>query len=68
MLKLNNKKWVKVNDQSSGTYNANKQIRFETSMLRSDLSDFSDAYIAVKGTVTVHKRGGVNRNKDMYSR
>ena len=31
----------------------NKQIRFKTSMLRSDLCDFSDAYIVVKGIVTV---------------
>ena len=36
-----------------------KQIRFETSMLRSDLQDFSDAYIVVKGEVTVT---GVNNN------
>ena len=39
-----------------------KQIRFETSMLQSDLCDFSDAYIVSKGTITVkadnyeHKR------------
>ena len=34
-------------------YKPNKQIRFKTSMLRSDLCDFSDAYIAVKGIVNV---------------
>ena len=34
-------------------YKPNKQIRFETSMLRSDLCDFIDAYIVVKGTITV---------------
>ena len=38
------KKWVKVNDLSSGQYSVNKNIRFKTSMLRSDLSDYSDAY------------------------
>ena len=42
------KKWVEVHDQSGGTYNTNKQIRFKTSMLRSDLFDFSDGYIVVK--------------------
>ena len=26
-----------------------KQIRFKTSMLRSDMCDYSDAYIVVKG-------------------
>ena len=34
-------------------YNPNKKIRIKISMLRSDLSDFSDAYIAVKGDITV---------------
>ena len=47
------KKWIKVHDQSRETCNTNKQIRFKTSMLRSDLCDFSDAYIVVKGIVTV---------------
>ena len=47
------KKWIKVYDQSSGTYSSNKQIRFKTSMLRSDLCDYSDAYILVKGKITV---------------
>ena len=46
-------KWIEVHDQSGETYNTNKQIRFKTSMLRSDLCDFSDAYIVVKGIVTV---------------
>ena len=34
-------------------YNVNKGIRFKTSMLRSDVCDFSDAYIAVKGNIIV---------------
>ena len=37
------KKWIEVHDQSGETYNTNKQIRFKTSMLRSDMGDFSDA-------------------------
>ena len=45
------KKWIEVHDQSGETYNTNKQIRFKTSMLRSDLCDFSDAYIVVKKKV-----------------
>ena len=47
------KQWIEVYDQSEGNYNVNKEIRIKTSMLRSDLCDFNDAYIAVKGTVTV---------------
>ena len=48
------KKRIEVYDQSGGTYNTNKQIRFKTSMLRSDLCDYSDAYILVKGIMTVN--------------
>ena len=39
------KKWIEVYDQSGGNYNVNKEIRIKTSMLRSDLCDYSDAYI-----------------------
>ena len=51
-----NKKWIEVHDQSSNAedkYKPSKQIRFKTSMLRSDLCDYSDAYIVVKGAITV---------------
>ena len=48
------KKWVEVHDQpGNDRYNPSKQIRFKTSMLRSDFCDFSDAYIVAKGTITV---------------
>ena len=55
------KKWVEVHDQSGSAddrYKPNKQIRFKTSMLRSDLCDFSDAYIVVKGDITLTKTNG----------
>ena len=55
------KKWVEVHDQSGspeGRYKPSKQVRFKTSMLRSDLCDFSDAYIVVKGTMTLTKTNG----------
>ena len=47
------KKWVEVYDQSGGNYNVNKEIIIKTSMLRSDLCDFRDAYIVVKGDISV---------------
>ena len=47
------KKWIEVYDQSGEIYNTNKQIRFKTSMLRSDLCDYSEVYIVVKGDITV---------------
>ena len=37
------KKLVEVHDQSSNDYNTSKSIRFKTSVLRSDLCDYSDA-------------------------
>ena len=42
------KKWIEGNDLSSAQYSVNKNVRFKTSMLRSDLCDYSDAYIVVK--------------------
>ena len=55
------KKWVEVYDQSGSAedrYKPSKQTRFKTSMLESDLCDFSDAYIVVKGTITLTKTDG----------
>ena len=52
------------NDDVTGTYSPNKQIRFKTSMLRSSLCDYSDAYILV---ISVNNIAGAaaanNRNK-----
>ena len=50
------KKWVEVHDQSGDAndrYKPNKWIRFKTSMLSSDLRNFNDAYIVLKGRITV---------------
>ena len=52
--------YVRVNSLSN-TYNENKSIRFKTPMLRSNLCDYSDAYILVKGNITV-TAPGVNNN------
>ena len=51
--KFRTKNWVEVNDDARGTYNTNSQIKFKTTMLMSKLCDYSDAYILVKGTVTI---------------
>ena len=55
-------KWIEVYDQSQENYNPNKEIRIRTSMLRSDLYVFSDAYIVVKGNITVSNPNNVKRN------
>ena len=51
------RKWIEVPEQSGSAedrYRSSKQIRFKTSRLRSDLCDFSYAYIVVKGRVTAN--------------
>ena len=60
------KKWIEVHDQSGSSYSINKQIRFETLMLQSDLCDYSDAYIIVKGTITLQTEN--NRAIDRYNK
>ena len=47
------KNWVKINDESRGTYNVNSQIKFKTTMLKSSLCGYSDAYIFVKEKITI---------------
>ena len=62
------KKWVEVHDQSGSAddrYKPNKHIRFKTSMLRSDLCDYSDAYIVVKGKITVTRPGSIMYDKKL---
>ena len=57
------KKWIEVYDQSEKNYSPNKEIRIKTSMLRSDLCDYSNAYIIVKGDITVTNPNNAKRNK-----
>ena len=52
LSKFVTRQYVKVNSLSN-TYNENKSIRFKTPILRSDLCDYSDAYILVNGIITV---------------
>ena len=52
--KFRTRNWVEINDEARGTYSYNKQMKFKTSMLRSSLCDYSDAYILVKGSITVN--------------
>ena len=53
-FKFKTKNWVEINDEASGTYNVNSEIKFKTTMLKSSLCDYSDAYILVKGAITVN--------------
>ena len=50
--KFRTRNWVEINYDSKGKYD-NSNIRFKTSIIRSNLCNYSDAYILVKGTITV---------------
>ena len=50
--KFRTRNWVEINDESRGTYTSN-DIIFKPAMLRSNLCDYADAYIHVKGTITI---------------
>ena len=49
--------WIEINDESRGVYNVNSQIKFKTTMLKSSLCDYSDAYILVKGKIAIAGAG-----------
>ena len=51
-----------MNDDSIGIYNPGSQIKFKTTMLKSSLCDYSDAYIHVKGTITVNNNAVADAN------
>ena len=57
--KFRTRNWVEINDESRGAYNVNSQIKFKTTMLKSFLCDYSDAYILVKGTISVNNTAAV---------
>ena len=70
LSKFVTREYVRVNSLSN-TYNENKSIRFKTSMLRSNLCDYSDVYILIKGTITVTAPGvnnGANNIRDKRNR
>ena len=67
-FKFRTRNWIEINDDIRGAYSPNKQIRFKTAMLRSSLCDYSDAYILVKGNISVNNTAATavdlnNRNK-----
>ena len=55
--KFRTKNWVEINVESRGTYNVTSQIKFKTTMSKSSLCDYSDAYILAKGKITITGRG-----------
>ena len=54
--KFKTRNWVEINDELRERYTS-KDIKFKTAMLRSNLFDYADAYILVKGTITITGAG-----------
>ena len=63
--KFTKTKWIEIFDQSNGTYNKNKDIRFKTNQFRNDLCDFNGAYIVVTGKITATNPGN---DDNVYNR
>ena len=55
--KYRTRNWVEINDESRRKYDDEKQIRFKKTILKSSLCDYSDAYIFVKGKITITGAG-----------
>ena len=66
--KFRTRNWVEINDESRGAYNVNSQIKFKTTMLKSSLCDYSDAYILVKGTISVNNTAAADANANIYKK
>ena len=54
--KFRTRNWIKINDDSRGTY-TDPDIKFKTTILTSNLCDYADAYILVRGTITITGAG-----------
>ena len=61
--KFRTRNWVEINDDIRGAYSPNKQVRFKAAMLKSSLCDYGDAYILVKGNISVNNTAANNTNK-----
>ena len=60
------KKWIEVNDLSGGQNSVNKNITFKTKMLTSDLCNYSNAHIFVKGRISIRGNNDAKkRNKKL---
>ena len=65
--KFRTRNWVEINDDARGTYSPNRQIKFKTLMLRSSFCDYGDAYIVVKGNISVNNTAAAANNTNKKS-
>ena len=64
--KFRTRNWVQISNDITGSYSPNKQIRFKTTMLRSSLCDYSDAYILVKEKISVNAAANNTNKKAIF--
>ena len=57
-----------INHESKKSYDANSDTRFKTTMLRSNLCDYTDAYTLAKGTITISGVGNDDSAKRLDER
>ena len=65
--KFRTRNWVEINDESRGRYTSN-DIKFKNKMLRSNLCDYADAYILVKGIIIITGAGNDDATKQADQR
>ena len=47
------RKWNIFNDQSNANFDVGNEIIYNTEVLKSSLCDYNDAYILVRGNITI---------------
>ena len=62
------KNWVEVNGESKESYSAGSDIRVKTTVQRSNLCHYADAYILVNGTITITRAGDDDAAKQLDER
>ena len=66
--KFRTKNSIEINDDLPGRYHTNGKIKFKTSMLRTSLCDYSNAYILASGTITITGAGNDDAARNLYDR
>ena len=67
-IKFRTKNLIKINDDTCGTYNKDSRIKFKTSILKTSLCDYSDAYIRASRTITTDGGGADDNAKRLDER
>ena len=60
--------WVEINDESKESHSVGSDIRFKSTMLRSNFCNYGDAYILAKGTITITGTGDDDAAKQLDER